>query len=128
LRVRFAMPNPRHKLLPGMYATVTIKVLPQQIDALAKGPSDDAERQAQRRQGRVLSVPETAVIDTGRLKVVYRESAPDTYEGVAVQLGPRMTGENQPAVYYPVLSGLKAGDRVVTNGSFLIDAETRLNP
>jgi enoyl-CoA hydratase len=29
---------------------------------------------------------------------------------------------------YPVLAGLEPGDRVVTNGSFLIDAETRLNP
>src|SRR5262249_14307762 len=30
--------------------------------------------------------------------------------------------------YFPVLRGLTVGDRVVTNGSFLIDAETRLNP
>ena len=27
-----------------------------------------------------------------------------------------------------MLDGLEAGDRVVTNGAFLIDAETRLNP
>src|SRR5258707_4448442 len=31
-------------------------------------------------------------------------------------------------VFYPVLSGLAAGERVVTSGSFLVDAETRLNP
>jgi len=30
--------------------------------------------------------------------------------------------------YYPVLRGLAAGDRIVTAGSFLLDAETRLNP
>jgi hypothetical protein len=29
---------------------------------------------------------------------------------------------------YPVLSGLNPVDRIVTAGSFLIDAETRLNP
>jgi Cu(I)/Ag(I) efflux system membrane fusion protein len=111
-----------------MYATVRIKVPPQQIDALASAPTNDAERQAQLSQGRVLAVPETALIDTGAMKVVYREAAPNTYEGVAVQLGPRMTVATRPLVYYPVLSGLKAGDKVVTNGSFLIDAETRLNP
>jgi len=35
---------------------------------------------------------------------------------------------DQSLALYPVLSGLHAGDRVVVNGSFLIDAETRLNP
>jgi multidrug efflux pump subunit AcrA (membrane-fusion protein) len=128
LRVRFEMPNPGHELRPGMYATVKIKVLPEQIDALAKAAADNAERQGQLRQGRMLAVAESAVIDTGRLKIVYREAAPNTYEGVAVQLGPRMTADNGQFVYYPVLSGLRGGDRVVTNGSFLVDAETRLNP
>jgi len=128
LRVRFEMPNPGHKLRPGMYATVKIKVLPQQVEALAKAPAEDAERQVQLRQGRVLAVPESAVIDTGNMKIVYREASPNTFEGVAVQLGPRMTVADRPQVYHPLLTGLKAGDRVVTNGSFLIDAETRLNP
>jgi Cu(I)/Ag(I) efflux system membrane fusion protein len=128
LRVRFAIPNPGHKLRPGMYATVTIRVLPHQTDAFTKARADDTERQAQLRQGRVLAVPENAVIDTGTLKIVYREAAPNTYEGVAVRLGPRMTALDQALVFYPVLSGLRPGDRVVTNGSFLIDAETRLNP
>jgi Cu(I)/Ag(I) efflux system membrane fusion protein len=128
LRVRFAMPNPGHSLRPGMYATVKIKVPPRQVEALARAAAKDAEGQRQLRQGRALAVPESAVIDTGSLKVVYREASPNVYEGVAVQLGPRMTAGGRPLVYHPVLSGLKAGDRVVTNGSFLIDAETRLNP
>src|SRR5439155_25287917 len=74
------------------------------------------------------AVPAGAVIATGRLTAVYRESAPNTYEGVAVRLGPRMSLAGGTAAFYPVLRGLEAGDRVVTNGSFLIDAETRLNP
>ncbi len=128
LRVRFEMPNPGHKLRPGMYATMKIKVQPQQIEALAKALAGDAEAEAQLRQGRVLAMPESALIDTGSMKIVYREAAPNTYEGVAVQIGPRMTAADKPLAYHPVLSGLKAGDRIVTNGSFLIDAETRLNP
>lgn len=39
-----------------------------------------------------------------------------------------MTFKGEGTVVYPVLRGLAPGDRVVTNGSFLIDAETRLNP
>jgi Cu(I)/Ag(I) efflux system membrane fusion protein len=128
LRVRFEMPNPDHKLRPGMYAWVKIKVLPRQIDVLAKAFSKNAEQQAELYQDRVLAVPDSSVIDTGSMKVVYREASPNTFEGVAVHLGPRMALADQSFALYPVLSGLKVGDRVVTNGSFLIDAETRLNP
>jgi len=87
-----------------------------------------AERMAATGQGLVLGVPDSAVIDTGSLKIVYRESSPNVFEGVAVRLGPRMTERGGTQAFYPVLGGLNAGDKVVTNGSFLIDAETRLNP
>jgi Cu(I)/Ag(I) efflux system membrane fusion protein len=70
----------------------------------------------------VLTVPEGAVIDTGTQKIVYVEREPGVFEGVEVQLGPR-TGDQ-----YPVVSGLRLGDRVAAAGSFLLDAETRLNP
>jgi hypothetical protein len=39
-----------------------------------------------------------------------------------------MAAPGEPTAYYPVLRGLGAGERVVTSGAFLIDAETRLNP
>jgi hypothetical protein len=71
---------------------------------------------------RVLAVPESAVIDTGTRQVVYVESSAGIYDARAVTLGPR-TG-----AWYPVLQGLKLGDRIVSRGSFLIDAEARLNP
>jgi Cu(I)/Ag(I) efflux system membrane fusion protein len=87
-----------------------------------------AERYAALQRGLVLAVPESAVIDTGRLKIVYRQASPDVYEGVLVELGPRMAEPGSPTAFYPVLRGLDSGDRVVTNGAFLVDAETRLNP
>lgn len=71
---------------------------------------------------KVLAVPESAIIDTGSRKVVYRQSAPGTFDMIEVQLGPR-TGE-----FYPVVAGLKVGDQVATAGAFLVDAENRLNP
>ncbi|MBI5366119.1 MAG: efflux RND transporter periplasmic adaptor subunit [Planctomycetes bacterium] len=69
-----------------------------------------------------LAVPDTAVIDTGALQVVYLERSPGVFDAVRVDLGPRVGG------FYPVTKGLKEGDKVVTQGSFLIDAESRLNP
>ncbi|MCE5229330.1 efflux RND transporter periplasmic adaptor subunit [bacterium] len=71
---------------------------------------------------RVLSIPESAVIDTGTRKIVYVESQPGVYDSRAVKLGERA------GAFYPVIEGLKLGDRVVERGSFLIDAEARLNP
>src|SRR5207245_2583794 len=84
------------------------------LASLAPPPSPEREG--------VLSVPESAVIDTGTRKVVYVESGPGVFEGRAVVLGPR-SGDR-----YPVLEGLAPGDRVAAAGAFLIDAETRLNP
>jgi Cu(I)/Ag(I) efflux system membrane fusion protein len=72
--------------------------------------------------GDVLSVPETAVIDSGDRKVVYVEAQPGVFEGRQVVLGPRI-GDR-----YPVLEGLSPGDKVAAAGAFLIDAESRLNP
>jgi hypothetical protein len=62
------------------------------------------------------------VVDTGSKRLVYVERAPGMFDGVEVALGPRC-GE-----YYPVAHGVEVGQRVATTGSFLIDAETRLNP
>jgi hypothetical protein len=72
--------------------------------------------------GRVLAVPRSAVIDTGRTKVVYVRSALGVYDMHAVKLGPP-AGD-----YYPVFEGLDEGQSVVTVGAFLVDAENRLNP
>jgi multidrug efflux pump subunit AcrA (membrane-fusion protein) len=110
LTVRFDITNPHHELRPGMYATVQAEVPANLLEGVF------------RQQEAVLAVPENAVIDTGNRKIVYRQASPGIYEGVEVQLGPGC-GD-----YYPVVKGLRPGERVATNGSFLIDAETRLNP
>jgi Cu(I)/Ag(I) efflux system membrane fusion protein len=73
-------------------------------------------------QGQVLSVPESAVIDTGARKIVYIESEPGVFDGRQVVLGPRI-GDR-----FPVLEGLAPGERVAVDGAFLIDAESRINP
>jgi Cu(I)/Ag(I) efflux system membrane fusion protein len=70
----------------------------------------------------VLSVPESAVIDTGALTMVYVEAETGVYEGRKVVLGPR-SGDR-----FPVLEGLAPGEKVVAAGAFLVDAESRLNP
>ncbi len=152
LRVRIDMPNPRHDLRPGMYATVVLEVPVVQLGTFTNALADDwgmevltddmarvwagsamtfasagagpllraGVARAIAAHGLVLAVPESAVIDTGSRKIVYRQTEPGVYEGVLVLLGPRCGG------YYPVLRGLEPGEQVATAGSFLIDAETRL--
>ena len=121
LTVRFELPNEDHELRPGMSATATLHLSPE---LLATTPAGD---KLQLRGGKVLAVPETAVIDTGSLKVVYREGLPNTFEGVTVRLGSKMR-DADGVVFYPLIAGLNEGDLIVAAGSFLIDAETRLNP
>ena len=85
-------------------------------------PAKYLARLAPAPEDEVLSVPESAVIDTGTRKVVYVESEPGVFEGREVVLGP-LTGSR-----FPVLEGLAPGERVATAGTFLIDAESRINP
>ncbi len=68
-----------------------------------------------------LLVPVTAVVEHGDDRIVYVETMPGMFDAVCVQLGER------GGAGYPVLSGLKAGQRVVATGAFLVDAESRLN-
>ncbi len=154
--VRFELANPDHKLRPGTSVTAKIQIPPAKLPALGQAWARSWQQRsgvlaaaqalagaplgaglaealsaagefALLLRGQVLAVPESAVIDTGAHRLVYREVLPGEYEGVLVELGARLYGPGE-AIYYPVLGGLSAGDRIVTAGSFLIDAETRLNP
>jgi multidrug efflux pump subunit AcrA (membrane-fusion protein) len=70
-----------------------------------------------------LAIPRSAVIDTGTRKIVFVESAPGVFDLREVTLGVLSSDD-----LYPVLGGLKEGDKVVTTGAFLLDSENRLNP
>jgi Cu(I)/Ag(I) efflux system membrane fusion protein len=79
--------------------------------------------------GQVLAVRSSAVLDTGRRQVAYRLRDDGAYELVELTLGPRTTGRDdagKPALYYPVLSGLKAGEFIVVRGGFLLDSQRQI--
>ena len=121
LRVRFDVDNPDHmkkpevSLRPNMWVHVQIDV-----------PANQLAQQYPSRDGRILAVPELAVVFTGSQKIVFRQESPTVFDAVQVELGPLLTGADGNS-YYPVTKGLEAGDRVVTTGSYLLDAETRVS-
>lgn len=71
-----------------------------------------------------LEVPKTAVLWTGKRSVVYLKKADaemPSFEYREIELGESTSNA------YLVLKGLQAGDEVVTNGAFVIDAAAQLN-
>jgi len=98
LRVRVEFPNPNFTLKPDMYANAELK-----ID-----------------YGRRLSIPQEAVLDSGAEQVVFVALEGGYFESRKVQLGDRVDDR------VIVLSGLKAGEKIVTSGNFLIDSESTL--
>jgi membrane fusion protein, multidrug efflux system len=89
LTVRAELPNPERLLRPGMLLSVRLY---------------QAARQA-------IVVPEIAVLQTGSEAYVYRVSADRTAARVRVELGSRRRGEVE------IVSGLAAGDTIVTEGA-----------
>src|SRR6185503_16321671 len=67
--------------------------------------------------GEFLSVPNEAIIETGGRQMVYVQQAGGNYVPRGITAGIR--GE----LFTQVQEGLKAGEQVVTIGSFFIDAE-----
>jgi RND family efflux transporter MFP subunit len=96
---RIQIPNPSMRLRPGMFV---------QVKFAAPAGHD------------ILAIPRSAVLDTGMRKIVYVAKNNGEFEGRQVQLG--IPGNE----YYPVLSGLKEGERIVSQGNFLIDSQTRI--
>ena len=71
--------------------------------------------------GQKTAVPESAVMRTGTRDYVYVEGEKNKIVPVEIKLGMR-SGDG----YYEIISGLKAGQKVVTSANFLIDSESSL--
>ena len=67
----------------------------------------------------LVSVPATSLVQTPEQTLVYRESSPGKYEPVPVKTGKQSDGQ------VAILSGLRKGDRVVTDGAMLLRAGTK---
>lgn len=80
-------------------------------------------------KGKVSALPASAVLDTGRRKITYRQTKEGAFELVELQLGPRAMGKDDQGVattYFVVLGGLSAGDKIVVRGGFLLDSQRQI--
>ena len=98
VRVRALVKNEQGMLKPDLFVNVSLKV----------------------DLGEVLAVPEEAAFLSGRSAFVFVDKGEGFFEPRQVTLGQRAEG------LYEVKEGLKEGERVVTNGNFLIDSESRM--
>ena len=98
LKVRIEAANPGMRLKPEMFVDVDFK--------LATHPK--------------LSVPAEAVLNSGERKTVFVDRGNGYFEPRNVQTGQAFADRVE------VLRGLKAGERIVTSGNFLIDSESQL--
>ena len=98
IKLRLEADNPDLALRPDMFVDVELPV------NMAAG----------------LTVPLDAVIDSGTEQRVFVESGSGVFEPRPVQTGRRFGDRVE------IVRGLKAGERVVAAGTFLVDSESRL--
>jgi membrane fusion protein, copper/silver efflux system len=99
-RLRIEIPNADGNIKADMYADVVLDAAPTQAE--------------------VVGIPENAAIDSGTRQFVLVAKGEGRFEPRRVKLGRRGEG------YLEVIEGLSAGEEVVTNATFLIDAESNL--
>lgn len=104
LRLRAVLDNKNENLKPGMFVKAKL------------------QRNTGQEQESTLSIPKTAVLWTGERSLVYVKTSRDkpVFEMREIELGATL-GET-----YEVLSGLEAGEEIVTNGTFTVDAAAQL--
>ena len=99
MTARIQVANPQMRLRPGMFVQVSFQA-PISSDTVA--------------------VPRSAVLDTGKEKIVYVAKDDGIFEKRAIEA--ETVGDD----YYAAIKGIRPGERVVTHGNFLIDSQTRL--
>lgn len=99
-KVRVELDNPDGKLKANMFAAVHLSTDMGSADA--------------------LSVPESAVLDTGKRQTVLVERGEGRYEPREVKVGRQADG------YVEILQGIARDEKVVVSANFLIDAESNL--
>jgi Cu(I)/Ag(I) efflux system membrane fusion protein len=97
-KARFVIPNPNLLLKPQMFADVEMEL----------------------NLGERLAIPEEAILDTGTRQIVYVDNKDGYLTARQIKAGYRANGMVE------VLSGLKAGEKVVSSSVFLIDSEAKL--
>jgi Cu(I)/Ag(I) efflux system membrane fusion protein len=100
VQVRIELPNREGKLRPAMFANVQLVT--------------------EKSTGAVLSIPVSAVIDSGIRQVALIQLAKGRFEPREIKLG------NRNDEYVEVLNGIAEGEAVVVAANFLIDAESNL--
>ncbi len=70
--------------------------------------------------GKVLAIPDSAVMNTGTRSVIFIAHDDGTFEPRQVTPGAKVQG------FYEIRSGVTAGERVVAEANFLVDSESRL--
>jgi RND family efflux transporter MFP subunit len=98
VKLRIEIENPNGVLKPEMFTDVELRIA----------------------SARRLSVPAGAVLDSGQVKTVFVDRGNGHLEPRHVE-----TGE-QSGDRVEIVSGLAAGERVVTSGNFLVDSESQL--
>lgn len=99
--------------------TLRARLVIANAEALLK-PEMFAEAQLSLPLGERVAVPVAAVLRTGERAYVFRAVQGDQLLPVAVTLGARC-GD-----WFEVLSGVEAGERVVTSANFLVDSESAM--
>jgi Cu(I)/Ag(I) efflux system membrane fusion protein len=98
LKVRIEVENPEFTLKPDMYGEVEFHT----------------------GGGRRLVVPTSAVLNSGDRQTVFVDRGRGFFEPREVKAGAASDGHTE------ILSGLKAGERIVVSGNFLLDSESQL--